>query len=297
MDDDFSSEFFEIIDRILEPKNLVTKKLNGRHVTGFEYHELLGVYFKLFETGKILEADAVFNESVSQQMTITTDHCYNKYKQSICKNKYLATSKIHVQRLTLHKLSKSNVLLKYSRLQKVGNFKHDDDFNNILIRKIDNFFKEHLENSENFKSEMKKASQGLDEKQTLQFKQSETEKKAKKKLSNIENKLRNRKNINDQNLLKEVEMARVRVLKERERSEEFEIENKEDEIIRLEIKKTIEVVEDKMVYLHFILFLLYFWCFRYLNIVFKVMVLLAAIWNLKKIFEKIALWIRGGPPT
>lgn len=80
MEEDFKDELVKIIEKLLAPKNLVLKKINGKDLNGSELKEYMKSYFKLFQSDTLPEAKPIYESTIERQMTILVEKCLDAYK-------------------------------------------------------------------------------------------------------------------------------------------------------------------------------------------------------------------------
>lgn len=227
MDEDFREEFFELIDYLLKPNNLVSKKINGEFVKSSVFLGLFLNYIKLFQSNKLPKAKGIYQFTVDQQLNTLVDSCIERYKELIFENEKIIQNIKSVS--VVHYMCKNEALETFKLSKKMGNQNDEESFRKILEDKLETLYtdwkKQKLAALKMIEEERKKTIAGLEEKLRLQEEQFNNEREAWKRLEEMQKlHFKNQQALKD----KDIEIAQARYEAEKKRCEYIELLRKRD---------------------------------------------------------------------
>lgn len=142
MSDRFKENLKEIIEYLLMPDNLITKKVNGNEVTGLMLKRYLDTYFQLIQANKI-QIRSFAEATIENYMNDLIERCLCKYE---LKNLKLNDIKNIQEVPNMHIKCKNKVLELFNKERKLGSFEHLRKFRKKLKEKIKVMYREWKEN-------------------------------------------------------------------------------------------------------------------------------------------------------
>ena len=237
MEEDFRDELFKFIKELLKPENLTKKRINGKYINASEYLNHIKHYFQIFQTDNLPKPQTVYESSQENQMTTLVNACLNKYKETRLKHEDLI---VHIDQFPVfHQLSRSEALRLYDESRKMGNYGNHIKYKDALnqeIEKIKEEWKSQTEKSiKKIEEEKEKLRQAEEEKKQLELEHKENEKRAIKKIIELE-KSKTDDALEYEKKLKEMEIA----AENSKREQEVKATEKLQELEELRAKNIIE---------------------------------------------------------
>jgi len=227
MDEDFRKEITDLIEHLLNPKNIVLNKFNGYNISGREFLEYLKNYFHLFIADDLPHVQTIYESTIDQHMSKVERSCMENFKESVFK--HLSSMENENQIKMLHEMSKNRALLMYSESKKMGNASHDAKYKKILTTEIDKLYEEYgqptEESMKKLAGEMEKTRQAVEEKQKAE----------QERMASMEKTL---EKMLEQHFSKELENARLALA-------DFKLQKQRDEEIRKKFEKEAEQLKNK----------------------------------------------------
>ncbi|XP_070497491.1 atlastin-like isoform X2 [Chironomus tepperi] len=135
MDEDFKTELAVLIDNLLNPKNLVTKKVNHHTISSAEFHDYVQNLFTIFKSDQLPKAQTIYDSTVDGHLTNLVNLCLNDYKNLVNDDLETVTDAATIN--ILHQKCKTQVMLNFIDTKKMGNAKNHLKFKKILDDKIE----------------------------------------------------------------------------------------------------------------------------------------------------------------
>ncbi|XP_070497601.1 atlastin-like [Chironomus tepperi] len=135
MDEDFRTELAVLIDNLLNPKNLVTKKVNHHTINSAEFHDYVQNLFTIFKSDQLPKAQTIYDSTVDGHLTNLVNLCLNDYKNLVNDDLETVTDAATID--ILHQKCKAQVMLNFNDTKKMGNAKSHLKFRNFLDDKIE----------------------------------------------------------------------------------------------------------------------------------------------------------------
>jgi len=139
MDNEFRIELIKLIELLLSPKNLVTKKINRKKLTSTEYFEYVKNYLINFQSRELPKPQTIYESTVKKQLSIVIESCLEEYKNGAEAKQCIINEIEHIP--IFNKMITDTVMLKYYESNKMGNKQHHHKFKNILLMNINSEFK------------------------------------------------------------------------------------------------------------------------------------------------------------
>ncbi|CAO1317193.1 unnamed protein product, partial [Diamesa tonsa] len=160
MDEEFKDELKILVETLLNPKNLVIKKINNIELTAAELRSYIDVYFRVFQSNDIVGAQSLYELTVTEQMNILIQNGVQTYKEKLIKSNCIDTSHF-VQKINdAHHDSKKVAIDQFDKAQKMGSARVHLKFKNLLEMKIEKTFREWkvdaIQNHEKLVAEVRK---------------------------------------------------------------------------------------------------------------------------------------------
>ncbi|KAG5673110.1 hypothetical protein PVAND_003184 [Polypedilum vanderplanki] len=227
IDEDFVDAMKELIHLIFEPKNLVTKTINGVAVKAFELAVYIKQYVELFKSESLPEAKSIYESTLDNQFQILMGKSVEIYLQSIQLYQNNITKESEI--LSLHNISKAFSLKYFDQEKKFGNSEESLIYQNELEGKLEKAYDEWRPITLEFLEKIKVEQEKADKQKILAEEAKLKDEDAKKKAELIEKKyqelLEQMKNIRTDTLesKKEAELMKAKLaLAERERKSALE---------------------------------------------------------------------------
>lgn len=224
MDEEFKEELQKIIEHLLQPQNVILKKINSKDLKGSEMKEYIDSYFQLFQSDTLPQAQSIYESTIEKQMSILIEKCIDHYKQTVyLSNDLLTEDNLHI----IHEMSKNKTLIMYKEEKKMGNIEHERKFKVKLeeqMEKIYNDWKDQKKISfEQIKEEKAKQNALLEEQKRLEEEAKEAARQAEINLINLNNQQQLQAIENEKfETQKKLMEARLEAEKERARAIEAE---------------------------------------------------------------------------
>ncbi|KAG5668453.1 hypothetical protein PVAND_016393 [Polypedilum vanderplanki] len=134
--DDFDDKLQRIIENLLSPNQLVTKKINEKELTSIEYLGYVQKYFELFKSQKSFPNTRTFYEStVNKQNQNLIDESLTLYRMFIYSR---MKTLLNIDEIpNIHENSLNEILSYYRTVNKMGNSFEHKKFEEILFEKIE----------------------------------------------------------------------------------------------------------------------------------------------------------------
>lgn len=142
MSDRFRDNLKEIIEYLLLPNNLITKKINGIEITGRMMKNYVDSYFQLIKSNNI-QIRSFADATIENYMSDLIEKCVSKY--DIKKLKLNDIDNLE-EIPDIHEKCKKKVLEIFDKEKKLGNFEHVKKFKKKLMEKIKVMYREWKEN-------------------------------------------------------------------------------------------------------------------------------------------------------
>ena len=145
MDEEFKDELKTLIETLLDPKNLVIKKINNEELNAADLKKYIEVYLRVFQSNEIVGAQSLYELTVSEQMNTLIEtglQTYQNTKNYLIKAIIPDYTNIAEQLDTIHLDSKLIAVEQFEKAQKMGNKNQQLKFQKELENKIDETFKE-----------------------------------------------------------------------------------------------------------------------------------------------------------
>ncbi|XP_070497832.1 uncharacterized protein PF3D7_1120000-like [Chironomus tepperi] len=243
IDEDFKEELDKLVDHLLKPENLAVKKVNGSALNGSEFYEYVNGQLRVFEKDELLQSQSVLQSMTMKEMEILLSACIEHYKQ--VGNEHRKNIQNECEIPLIHEKSKEAAMTMYNEAQKMGSSGEHENYRKVLDRKIEEIFKDLMQQLENekrrLKEEKEKLEKEMEEKQRKEVERIQKEKEAaEEQLEKV--KQESAKALELENQKKEQELAE---LVEKSKQEREEIE-KLKEIARQAADDQIKAFHDKI---------------------------------------------------
>ncbi|XP_070497343.1 uncharacterized protein [Chironomus tepperi] len=179
-DEDFTEELDKLVDHLLKPENLVIKKVNGSALNGDEFYEYLNGQLKVFEKDELLQSQSLLQSMTMKEMEILLSACIEHYKQ--VGNEHRQNIQNECEIPLIHEKSKEAAMTMYNEAQKMGSAGEHENYRKVLDRKIEEIFKDlmqqHEKEKRRLKEEKEKLEKEMEEKQRKELERIQKEKEA-----------------------------------------------------------------------------------------------------------------------
>lgn len=128
-----------IIEELLDPENLILKKINGEYLTGFELKEYIKSLSPLFQSETLPPAKSIYELLIDRQMSVLIDNCLDFYKKNIAQNEDELTED-NLELIHGHCASKTLILFKDEK--KMGNSGHEKKYQDQLEAAMNKLYTE-----------------------------------------------------------------------------------------------------------------------------------------------------------
>ena len=142
MDEEFKDELKILIETVLDPKNLVIKKINNQELTGDGLKSYIEVYFKVFQSNELVGAQSLYEITVTEQINNLIQKGLQTYKINLVNGKHEEIKDIDQRFNAVHNDSKIITIDQFEKAQKMGSKKQHLKFQNELEKKIEEIFSE-----------------------------------------------------------------------------------------------------------------------------------------------------------
>lgn len=217
MSEEFKNEIVFVVDKLLKPRNLVSKSKKGEYLTGLEFKNYVVKFLKALQSAELPKADSIYEIIVEKQINLIVSECIECYRKTSIENQELVTNEEQIP--IFHEMSKSKALVMYKDKKKLGGEEHEKKFQEILEALIEKAFTEWsnqvISNKKAVNTEKVKNQLVMDEKEILELKQTQYLKTIQEKDENIL-KLKNdiRKEQEKLKNFQEVTKVRIEILNE-----------------------------------------------------------------------------------
>ena len=175
MDEDFKDELKILIETLLHPDKLVIKKINNLELTAAELRSYIDVYFRVFQSNEIVEAQSLYEITVTEQINNLIQKAMQTYKENLIKANRLDASNFVAKLNDAHQDSKTIAINQFNNAHKMGSAKIHLKFRNELENKIEQTFSEWkvdaIQNHEKLAAEIKKTQEKEAENERLKQEQ------------------------------------------------------------------------------------------------------------------------------
>lgn len=237
MDEDFKTEFFDVIEYLLKSENLMSKKVNDVHLNGSNYLDYLLTYFKLFQSNHLPETKTIYEAEVERQFNLLVSSCIEVYNTSLKSKENSIETLDDIPKI--HAASIEDALAVFKDSKKMGNVEHEQKYSKVLVDQIDkiyNAWKDQTEtNVKRIEEEKQRTLLAEKEKQQLLLEKHKLEQDALMQTFQME-KMKQEFEMQKVMLKNENEMEKLKFEAEKEREK---IQKKHD-IEKLKLEKDIE---------------------------------------------------------
>ncbi|XP_070497363.1 uncharacterized protein [Chironomus tepperi] len=180
IDEDFTEELDKLVDHLLKPENLAVKKVNGSGLNGDEFYEYVNSQLSVFEKDELLQSQSVLQSMTMKEMEILLSACIEHYKQ--VGNEHRKNIQNECEIPLIHEKSKESAMQMYNEAQKMGSAGEHENYRKVLDRKIEEIFKDliqqHEKEKRRLKEEKEKLEKEMEEKQRKELERIQKEKEA-----------------------------------------------------------------------------------------------------------------------
>ena len=142
MDEDFKDELKTLIETLLDPKNLVIKKINNQELSAADLKNYIKVYLRVFQSNDIVGAQSLYELTVTEQMNILIEAGLQTYKEKLI-NSYRPDYRNFQNHLdAVHQDYKLIAIEQFEKAQKMGSNEQQLKFQKELEDKIEQTFSE-----------------------------------------------------------------------------------------------------------------------------------------------------------
>lgn len=138
MEEEFKDELQMLIEHLLTPERLTTKKFSGVDLKGSEYMENIKNFLRIFQSNYIPSLQFIYESTVEMQMNILINNCVEIYRKTMLKNHNLITNEAQIP--IFHNSSKNLALDIFNESKKMGSARHAENSRKILSEKIEKLF-------------------------------------------------------------------------------------------------------------------------------------------------------------
>lgn len=151
MDEDFKDELKVVIEFILNPTNLMPRKVNGVTLNGPNYLAYIQKCFTHFQSDQNPQVKTICDSTMDKDLNKLIISCFNSYKDVI--RSKLKDIKNLSELQNLHEIAKNVGMDLYKKSNKLGDSEHEKKYQKELEDKMSTYMKEISVNEErNFKA-------------------------------------------------------------------------------------------------------------------------------------------------
>lgn len=194
MDEEFLAELKVVIPKLLQPENLVTKKINNIEMNARDTNDYFQQYIALFSGSSSVQPQSIYESSIDKFMTGVVARSYDSYKNHV--NSSLPSIGDENGIANVNVASKSVGFAAYDAEKKMGTSQHVAKYRDILDKKMENDGIEWraitLANILRIREERQKAEEAAREAERIRLQRIEQERLAQERIAQLEREARER---------------------------------------------------------------------------------------------------------
>ena len=229
MDEEFRDELKAVISHLLNPENLVTKKINNVEMTAEMVNEYFQQYVALFQAGSSVQPQSIYEATIDRFMMAIVVKCFDVFKNQVANNKNAIQDENGITQV--FNTSKEAAIALYNAERKMGTAEHETKYREILNKKMEEDSIEWkaiaLANIIRIRAEIRRAEEAAAEAERLRLQRAEEQRLAQERIAQLEREAREREEeavrqrgiIHQQQMAIYAEQERQRVAEEQRQRE------------------------------------------------------------------------------
>lgn len=134
MDEEFREELRLLIQKLLNPENLVTKKINNVEMTAGNANEFFQQYISLYRAGSSVQPQSIYEATIDKFMTRVVSLCFDVYKANVSNGSNSIVDENGIEHV--FNSSRETAFAAYNAEKKMGSNEHVVKYRNILDKKM-----------------------------------------------------------------------------------------------------------------------------------------------------------------
>lgn len=218
MTEDFRSQLIQLIENVLRPENLASKKFGDSDLKGQEFVQYVEDYFDSFQADNLPQAQTIYQSTIEKYMKIIIDKCIARYKEIVYSIYDTLTNADQIP--ILHKSAKDQAFIEFEDSKKMGDLILQDKYRHLLDEQIEKIFRDEWgnqleKNVKKIDEEKEKTRLAIEEKRKLEIEHKENEKKNIEHIKEMK-RIEHEKQSEYEKKIQEQEIERIRLLAEQE---------------------------------------------------------------------------------
>lgn len=194
MDEEFIAELKVVIPKLLQPENLVTKKINNVEMNARQTNEFFQQYIGMFSGASSVQPESIYETTIDRFMTAVVARSFDAYKNHVSGS--LAAVADETGIANLNASSKAAGFTAYDAERKMGASQHVAKYRDVLDKKMENDGVEWravtLANILRIREERRKAEEAAREAERIRLERIEQERLAQERIAQLEREQRER---------------------------------------------------------------------------------------------------------
>lgn len=194
MDEDFRNELKAVIQELLKPENLVTKKINNIEMNAEMVNEYFQQYITLFQEGSSVQPQSIYETTIDKFMMAILEKCLIVFKSHVSVNRDSIQDENGINHVFV--TSKEAAFTIYDTEKKMGSPDHINKYRTILDTKMENDSIEWkaitLAHVIRVREERKRAEEAARQAEVLRLQKIEEDRIAQERIAQLEREVRER---------------------------------------------------------------------------------------------------------